>query len=110
MPKTARRTSGPNVAANRKESYTKTSPNSTSKTDKENFDSKASSKSKALPKSDKSTNKGDYRDIHLDEVKGEVPYKCLSRCCICVECNAIYPLQLLRYHLRHAIDFPRQQR
>ncbi|KAL2056931.1 hypothetical protein ABVK25_002670 [Lepraria finkii] len=48
-------------------------PKFTSKADKENFDLKASSNSKALPKLDKSTNKGDYRDILFDEVNGEVP-------------------------------------
>lgn len=92
MPKAARRTSGPNAAVNRKQPYAKFSPKSASKTDKENVDPKASSKSRASPKSDEIKIKGDYRDIHLDEVNGEVPYKfpwCDENR---VQCNIISPL------------------
>ncbi|KAL2046869.1 hypothetical protein N7G274_000887 [Stereocaulon virgatum] len=73
MPKAARHTCGPNAAVNRKQPYPDIFSKSASKTGKENLDPKASSISKTLPKSDEITTKGDYRDIHLDEVKGEVP-------------------------------------
>lgn len=72
MPKAAPRTSGPKASTNRSEPYAKTAPKNTkAKSDKENVDPNANSKSKAnkQPESDR----GDYRDIHLDEVKGEVP-------------------------------------
>ena len=72
MPKVARGTSGPNAATNRKEPYTKTPLKSQSTTDKENVDPKPSSKSRSKS-SASSEDKGDYRDITLNEVKGEVP-------------------------------------
>lgn len=71
MPKAARRTSGPNAASNRKEPYPRTSSTNKNPDDKENADPK--SKSKASPKVDKSADKGDWRDIPLDEAKGEIP-------------------------------------
>ena len=71
MPKAACRTSGPNAASNRKEPYPKTSPTNKNPVDKENVDPK--SKSKASPKADKSADQGDWRDIPLDEAKGEIP-------------------------------------
>ncbi len=68
MPKAARRTSGTASASNRKEPYTKSSPkNNNTTADKENVDPISTSTS--TPK----TSKGDYRDIFLDEIKGEVP-------------------------------------
>ncbi len=70
MPKAARRTSGPNAATNRKEPYAKTSPKSQTTPDKENVDPKTKSTSKKPPPSEP---KGVYRDIALDEIKGEVP-------------------------------------
>ncbi|KAK4690958.1 hypothetical protein P7C71_g5942, partial [Lecanoromycetidae sp. Uapishka_2] len=71
MPIAARRTSGPNAATNRKEPYTKPSPKSQSTPDKENVDPKPNTKSK--PKEAPPSDKGDYRDIVLEEVKNEVP-------------------------------------
>ncbi|MCJ1459130.1 hypothetical protein MMC28_009507 [Mycoblastus sanguinarius] len=67
MPKAARRTSGPNAASsNRIEPYAK-SPKTTKKADKENVDPKPRSTNASQ------ADKGDYRDIPLDEVKGEIP-------------------------------------
>ncbi len=70
MPKAARRTSGPSAASNRTTPYPKTSPkNKTqSATNKENVDPNPSSSSTTT-----ASNKGDYRDIELEEVKGEIP-------------------------------------
>lgn len=72
MPKAARHTSGPYASTNRKAPYTKTSPKSLSTTDKENVDPKPNSKSRSK-NSAPSEDKGDYRDITLDEIKGEIP-------------------------------------
>ena len=65
MPKAARRTSGPATASNRKEPYTKSSPKNNTTADKENVDPTSTSTPKP--------SKGDYRDIVLPQIKGEVP-------------------------------------
>ena len=67
MPKAARRTSGPATASNRKEPYSKSSPKNNTTADKENVDPISTSTSASNP------SKGDYRDIVLPEIKGEVP-------------------------------------
>ena len=68
MPKAGSRTSGPKAATNRKDPYPKSSPKNTQdKPDKENVDPHTS------PQQKPSTDRGDYRDIPLDEIKGEVP-------------------------------------
>ena len=82
MPKAVPRTNGPTAASNRKEPYPKTSPKSASAPGKENVDpdpkAKSKSKSKSSPKNQTDVDKGDFRDIHLDEVRGEVPCKSMS--------------------------------
>lgn len=67
MPKVASRTSGPSATSNRTAPYPKTSPkNKNSATDKENVDPNPST---TAPSSEK----GDYRAIELEEIKGEIP-------------------------------------
>ncbi|CAF9926292.1 MAG: hypothetical protein HETSPECPRED_006296 [Heterodermia speciosa] len=64
MPKASTKTSGSKAANNRIEPYSKSSPKIK---DKENVDPKTQDSTK--PDHDR----GDYRDISLDEIKGEVP-------------------------------------
>ena len=65
MPKATTKTDGPKVPTNRTQPYPKTSPNSNAP-GKENEDPTR----KAVVESN--TARGDYRDIHLDLVNGEV--------------------------------------
>ncbi len=68
MPKAASRTSGSKSVTNGSEPYSKSSPKTAkNRIDKENVDPK----SKSQEESD--VHRGDYRDVTLDEVKGEVP-------------------------------------
>ncbi|KAL6720827.1 hypothetical protein ACLMJK_002752 [Lecanora helva] len=68
MPKAAPGTSGAKASNNRTEPYSKSSPKNTKdKADKENIDPKAKSSKESI------SSKGDYRDVHLEEVKNEVP-------------------------------------
>ena len=60
-PKAARRNNGP-----------KTTPKPTPTANKENIDPKAKSKTTTSAKADKDANKGDWRDIVLDEIRGEI--------------------------------------
>ena len=68
MPKAAGRTSGPSATSNRTAPYPKTSPKNknNSATDKENVDPNPSTPAP-------SSEKGDYRAIELEEIKGEIP-------------------------------------
>jgi hypothetical protein len=71
MPKAAHRTSGPNVAPNRKEPYPKLPPKDQRAADIKNVDPR--SRPASTPKVKVTTDKGDWRNIPLDEVKGEMP-------------------------------------
>ncbi len=71
MPKTAPRTGGPKPATNRTEPYTRPSPTNT--TDKENVNPKSKTSKQAKQPKQPEHDRGDYRDIPLDEIKGEVP-------------------------------------
>lgn len=74
MPKAAPRTSGPKTSTNRSEPYAKSSPkNSKAKSDKENVDPNAKPSKKANDSKEPEPDRGDYRDIHLDEIRGEIP-------------------------------------
>ena len=64
MPKVSTKTGGSKANTNRTEPYSKSSPKNK---DKENVDPKPQDRTKP------DDNRGDYRDIPLDEVKGEVP-------------------------------------
>ena len=66
MPKAASRTDGPKASTDRTEPYPK-SKTAKAKSDKENVDPKGAVN--AEPTEDR----GDWRDIPLDEIKGEVP-------------------------------------
>jgi len=71
MPKIAPRAGGPKPASNRTEPYTRPSPTNT--TDKENVDPKSKTYKQAKQPKQPEHHRGDYRDIPLDEIKGEVP-------------------------------------
>ena len=74
MPKAAPNSNGPKASANRAEPYTKSPPtNGHNKSNKENVDPKAQSSKKS------DNDRGDYRDILLDEIKGEVPWYVFSQ-------------------------------
>ena len=64
MPKTSTRTNGSKAATNRTEPYSKSSPKNK---DKENVDPKPQDSNKP------DDTRGDYRDVSLDEIKGEIP-------------------------------------
>lgn len=69
MPKAAARTDGPKAASKRIEPYPKSSPKNAA--DKENVDPKGKAKAKATKEPE--PDRGDWRDIELDEIRGEVP-------------------------------------
>jgi len=68
MPKAAPHRSGPKAVANRTAPYPKSSPY-----DKENVDPKSKASKQVKQPKQPDHNRGDYRDIPLDGVKGEVP-------------------------------------